>query len=94
MTKRKQFQIFFFLFAQILLLTQTVHAYIDPSVMTYAIQALAGIAISIGMFAGVYWRKIKQLFGLDTSPRSADVLNEEYWFQDPVSGERRTSLDF
>ena len=35
-------------------------AYIDPSVMTYAIQAIAGIAIAIGAVIGVYWRNAKR----------------------------------
>ena len=35
-------------------------AYIDPSVMTYAIQAVAGVAIAIGAVAAVFWRKAKK----------------------------------
>ena len=35
-------------------------AYIDPSVMTYAIQAIAGIVIAIGAFVGIYFRKAKR----------------------------------
>ena len=34
--------------------------YIDPSVMTYAIQALAGVAIAVGTFFGLYWNRIKK----------------------------------
>lgn len=34
--------------------------YIDPSVMTYAIQAGAGIIIAIGAFVGLYLRKAKK----------------------------------
>lgn len=37
-----------------------VSAYIDPSVMTYAIQAIAGIAIAIGAAVGIYFRKVKK----------------------------------
>ena len=33
---------------------------IDPSVMTYAIQAVAGIVIAVGAFIGIYFRKIKK----------------------------------
>ena len=35
-------------------------AYIDPSVMTYAIQAGAGIVIAIGAGLGIYFRKMKK----------------------------------
>ena len=34
--------------------------YIDPSVMTYAIQAIAGIVIAIGAAVGIIWRKSKK----------------------------------
>ena len=34
--------------------------YIDPSVMTYTIQAVAGVAIAIGAFVAVYFRKAKK----------------------------------
>ena len=42
--------------------TVRVQAYIDPSVMTYAIQAVAGMAIAIGAVLGIYWRKIRRYF--------------------------------
>lgn len=32
-------------------------AYIDPSVMTYTIQAIAGVIIAVGAFIGIVWRK-------------------------------------
>lgn len=34
--------------------------YIDPSVMTYTIQAVAGVVIAIGAFVAVYYRKAKK----------------------------------
>ena len=35
-------------------------AYIDPSVSTYIIQAVAGLVIAIGAVVGVYFRKMKK----------------------------------
>ena len=35
-------------------------AYIDPSVMTYAIQAVAGVVIAISAVVVVLWRKAKK----------------------------------
>lgn len=35
-------------------------AYIDPSVMTYVIQAVAGVVIAVGAAVGIYWRKAKK----------------------------------
>ncbi len=38
----------------------SIFSYIDPSVMTYAIQAGAGIIIAVGAFVGLYFRKAKK----------------------------------
>lgn len=43
-----------------LLFGVTAQAYIDPSVVTYVIQAVAGVAIAVGAAAGIYWRKAKK----------------------------------
>lgn len=40
--------------------TVNVKAYIDPSVATYMIQAIAGVVIAVGAVVGVYWRKTKK----------------------------------
>ncbi len=36
------------------------NAYIDPSVTTYVIQAVAGIVVAVGAAVGIYWRKAKK----------------------------------
>lgn len=41
-------------------LSVSANAYIDPSVMTYVIQAVAGIVIAVGAAVGIYWRKAKK----------------------------------
>lgn len=38
----------------------TANAYIDPSVMTYMIQAVAGIIIAAGAAVGIYWHRAKK----------------------------------
>lgn len=43
-----------------LMLMQPVHAYIDPSVATYAVQVIAGVAVAVGAVAGILWRKAKK----------------------------------
>lgn len=42
-----------------ILCAQNTHAYLDPSVMTYAIQAVAGVVIAIGAGIGIYFQKAK-----------------------------------
>ncbi len=43
-----------------LLFGENGNAYIDPSVMTYVIQAVAGVIIAIGAVVGIYIRKAKK----------------------------------
>lgn len=57
----------------------TSYAYIDPSVTTYAIQAVAGVAV--GAVVGIYWRKarrkINDKLGIDENRNKeveADVI--------------------
>lgn len=55
-------------------------AYIDPSVMTYIIQAVAAIVVAAGAFFGIYWRKAKKkvdnALGLDEN-RNKEVESDE-----------------
>ena len=71
---------FFILFAR------RIHAYIDPSVTTYAIQAAAGIVIGLSAFFNIYWRRIARRFHLDDTytERESDAL----YFDDPATGKR------
>lgn len=39
------------------LLVVPAYAYLDPSVMTYAIQIIAGIVVAVGAVVGICWRK-------------------------------------
>ncbi len=38
----------------------TIFAYVDPSVMTYTIQAIAGAVIALGAVIGVSWRIMRK----------------------------------
>ena len=37
-----------------------IFAYFDPSIMSYAVQAVAGVAIVLGVIVGVVWRKVRR----------------------------------
>lgn len=50
----------YFTFAGMLLFGANGYAYIDPSVMTYVIQAVSGVVIAIGAAVGIYWRKVRK----------------------------------
>ena len=40
--------------------SMSVLAYVDPSVMSYTVQAIAGVAIALGVVFGVVWRRLKK----------------------------------
>lgn len=56
------------------------NAYIDPSVMTYMIQAVAGIVIALGAAVGIYFRrakkKVSDKLGIDEN-RNKEVETDE-----------------
>ena len=42
------------------LMAMPAHAYVDPSVVTTAVQVIAGVAVVVGTVAGVLWRRAKK----------------------------------
>lgn len=56
------------------------NAYIDPSVMTYLIQAIAGIVIAVGAVVGIYIRRAKkrinETLGVDEN-RNKEVESDD-----------------
>ena len=42
------------------MLMQPAYAYLDPSVVTYAIQVGAGVVIAVGAVVGIYWHRAKK----------------------------------
>lgn len=73
-------------FVFMLLFGLTGNAYIDPSVMTYTIQVVAGIVVAVSAVAGIYIRKIKkkisEKLGVDENKNkeveSDDIIVDEY----------------
>ena len=54
------------------------HAYVDPSVMTYTIQAVAGVAVALGAVAGVAFRRTRRaLFRLLKIDENANKIVEQ-----------------
>lgn len=60
-------------------------AYIDPSIITYVIQAAAGILIAVGAAVGIYWRrakkKINNKLGIDEN-RNKEIESDEIIIED------------
>ena len=68
------------LICAMLLLGVDSKAYIDPSVMTYVIQAVAGVAIAVGAAVGIYFRrakkKLNEKMGIDEN-RNKEVESDD-----------------
>lgn len=57
---RKVFAKMLFVLGLMVTFSTTAFAYIDPSVMTYGIQLVAGLVVAVGAVIGIYWRKAKK----------------------------------
>ena len=55
------------------ILSTAVSAYLDPSVMTYTIQVVAGVIVAVGAVIGIYWRrakkKVQDKLGIDVNAK-------------------------
>lgn len=69
----RKLRILFYTICFLFLFEIPTFAYIDPSVMTYTIQAVAGVVISIGAVLGIVWRrarkKAKQVLNIDENAK-------------------------
>ena len=56
-----------------LMFSITAFAFVDPSVMTYTIQVVAGVIIAVGAVIGIYWRrakkKVQNTLGIDENAK-------------------------
>ena len=57
---KKIFARVFFVVGLMLTFSTTAFAYLDPSVMTYTIQVVAGVIVAVGAVIGIYWRRAKK----------------------------------
>lgn len=57
---KKLFARVFFVVVLMLTFSTTAFAYLDPSVMTYAIQVVAGVVVAVGAVIGIYWKRAKK----------------------------------
>lgn len=84
---RKVLKYCYFLVCFLFLFTKQVNAYLDPSVMTYAIQAVAGIAIALGTVFGLYWNKLYRFLRIHfhIKEKKTDKETDEMHFFDPLA---------
>lgn len=77
---KKLVKIGFIALSAALMFGTTASAYIDPSVMTYLIQVIAGVVIAVGAVVGIYFRKAKkkvnEKLGIDEN-KNKEVESDE-----------------
>lgn len=56
----KKLRFLFYLLGIACILTVPAFAYVDPSVTTFALQAVAAVVVAVAAVAGVLWRKAKK----------------------------------
>ena len=57
---KKVLKIAYFLICTIIILTKESYGYLDPSAMTYIIQIIAAVGITIATSVGIFFYKIKK----------------------------------
>lgn len=70
---KRIFAVLYFSTCFLFVFSSTAFAYIDPSVTTYAVQVVAGVAVAIGAVVGIYWRrakkKVQEKLGIDENAK-------------------------
>ena len=72
-----------------------IFAYVDPSVMTYTIQAVAGAIIALGAVIGVTWRimkkKAQKALKIDENPKKEVEEDVQIIENNPAQNEQTDS---
>lgn len=63
----------FFFECGMIMMMKPVHAYIDPSAVTYIIQAVAGVVIAIGALLTIFRHKIAAFFKKNKTEEKKEV---------------------
>lgn len=81
---KKMLKYLYFILCMMLMFSMYVSAYIDPSVMTYTVQVIAGVAVVVGTVVGVVWRrakkKVQDKLGIDENAKKE--VEEDITFDD------------
>ena len=74
----------YFAICFVFLLAMPAYAYVDPSVVTTAVQVVAGVAVVVGAVVGVAWRrakkKVQEKLGIDEN--AGKEVEAEIQFED------------
>lgn len=72
--KRLLFYLFLFL-GMMIVLSVNAFAYLDPSAMTYIIQAVAAVGIAGAAAVAIYWKKIRLFFKKRKKKKNLDRMD-------------------
>lgn len=87
---KKTLSVLFLTLCTALMLSGYAFAYIDPSVMTFTVQAIAGVVIAVGAVVGIWWRrakkKVSKTLGIDEN-RNKEVESDVLEIRDDAKSD-------
>lgn len=85
----KHIRTLFYILCMGVILTVPAFAYVDPSVTTFALQAVAAVVIAAGAVIGVVWRKAKKKAAevLHIDENAGKILEDELVVNEEVAEE-------
>ena len=87
---KKTLSVLFLTLCTALMLSGSAFAYIDPSVMTFTVQAIAGVVIAVGAVVGIWWRrakkKVSKTLGIDEN-RNKEVESDVLEIRDDAKSD-------
>lgn len=90
---KKALHILFLTLCTAVMLSSYAFAYVDPSVMTMTVQAVAAAVIAVGATVGIFWRrakkKVSKKLGIDENRNKeveSDVLEIKEDAEAPLAG--------
>ncbi len=85
----KNLRTLFYILCMGVILTVPAFAYVDPSVTTFAFQAIAAVVVAAGAVIGVVWRKAKKKAAqvLNIDENAGKVVEEDFVVNDEEPNE-------
>lgn len=76
----KNLRTLFYILCMGVILTVPAFAYVDPSVTTFAFQAIAAVVVAAGAVIGVVWRKAKKKVAqvLNIDENAGKIVEEDF----------------
>ena len=75
--QRKVIKVLYIMFCLIIILARESYAYLDPSAMTYVIQIVSAVVITLATSIGIFFYKIRRFFKNKKEKQKSKEENEQ-----------------